>query len=758
MKNILKTSEIIKCSNKYSLSEYKQSVEKMNKKELQEFCLLIEQIKDPFHSLALLLRIQYKTAFVNDGMLNTLSTHIEKVKEERYVKINTLDEKVLNFIIKYAENSDMAQLMPCLSHLEISNKNIKHLRKYFSYNRIYQYFKKISQDILSFNYRRQEVALAIRLLNSPSLCFKNLYLVIKKLAKYAKLRTVDKTVIECSKIIGCVLKYEPKAFSNHDDYLTSILSFFCGVLSNIQNYIFLKLNDLDEMLLAIERTSHYLRQDTSHLKLFSGLYANAYDILYKYQKVAACLEEDLLCLSTNLRLVHILYEAAYLLGLRAFLYDQFYNDIVSIKYSKPVNLPISEYKQILSRLFLTKYSLLGTICKDAPFNTDMFVNDIVLCNDTYGIFKAIRHIEDKVEISRLIDIAITDPSYECHVVSHKKQTLKNNKKVNDDQTTKPPDVQENEAQVVDNASMNAKEKTCQDNIKFSDKKNYIYLLKYTIREYFLKQNNFNNNVDLYKKALFDKKDIVITIFTNTFVNKMNNLSYNDSHLDLLSFLLALGIANRNSRIVRKKENIILSAVKAMPKDKVLVFLKMFIANLRAFKYFRFNPFFISTVISFNKRFASIKDNIITYIIDVLEYNDMYKEKDDDKNTSSNNEGAVMDNYRKMYISTACYICTKHKLKVSSGKVGYYKVIIALMNGINQKYDDDYQNHIKNDILQIVFDVNETQRNSIKRLYHAFIHKENSELSQHMLFYKSFVQKMEKQLRRNKKKTKSSSQT
>ncbi|ELA47708.1 hypothetical protein VCUG_00790 [Vavraia culicis subsp. floridensis] len=644
MSDMFTTSEIIKYDNKCTNSDFLALIADKNSTQLRELCFKIMEIKDPFHSLSLLLRIYTNKPFINSLFMERLSSLVREVKGEKYLRIKNLDERVYWLMMRHAEENDVQAMIHCASIIKINGTKLEELKRYFSYSLVYQYYKSICKNIFKEKYRRQEIALVIRLMDSASLCFKNLYPVIKKISKCARQKSIDKSVIECAKLLGCVIKYEPRAVHDHQDYVTSVLSFLCGVLTDIKNYVFLGLEDLNEIVIAVGRICEYEKDNFGLSKLLTGLYANSYDIIYKYNKIRAHLEEDLVCLTVNLQLVRILYRVTYHQGLRAFNYNQFYNDIVNLKYGKPVNLSMRKYRRVLSTFYASKYRLLDMVYDDQCFNTDMLIADISMCSDFYGVLKNLKRLLMKLELDKLIRIGVTavntcgdvhcksgngdlsnraseqrnvdkqqeentderrvadgsvskckrDENAERNLqqaMSGEKNgetmgcTVKMNGSKSKNNETMGCTVKMNGSKSKNNETMgytvkmngskskNGSDATAVKNDPSFDEKNYVFLIKFALKRCFLDQNDFKANVELYKKFLVDKGPSLVLLATSAFARNMEDLKYTDAHLDLLSFMFVLHLNDRNNRIVRKKEKVVIAAYDALANGEKIIFMK-----------------------------------------------------------------------------------------------------------------------------------------------------------------------------------------
>ncbi|ELQ75201.1 hypothetical protein THOM_1824 [Trachipleistophora hominis] len=180
MDSIFRTCEIVKYDNKIKTSDFLSSISDKNSSQLRDFCFKIMEIEDPFHSLSLLLRIRTSEQFIDSLFMERLSSLIRKINGEKYLRIKNMDEKIYWFVMRHTKDSDVQAMIRCFSFIEINKTNLEELKRYFSYSTIYQHYRSICKNIFKGKYRRQEISLVIRLLDSASLCFKNLYPIIKK--------------------------------------------------------------------------------------------------------------------------------------------------------------------------------------------------------------------------------------------------------------------------------------------------------------------------------------------------------------------------------------------------------------------------------------------------------------------------------------------------------------------------------------------------------------------------------------------------
>ncbi|ELQ75202.1 hypothetical protein THOM_1825, partial [Trachipleistophora hominis] len=594
-----------------------------------------------------------------------------------------------------------------------------------------------------------------------------------------------------------VVKYEQRALYNYQDYITSVLSFLCNILTETKNYVFLELEDLNEITIAIARICEYKKNDLSLSKLFTGLYASSYDIIDKYNKIWAHLEEDLLCLTVNLQLTRILYRVTYHQGLRAFDYNQFYNNIINLKYGKPVNLSMKKYKRVLNTFYTNKYKLLDIVYDNQPFNTEMLVKDISGCSDCYGVLRSLKKLTLKLKLDQLIRVGIIgietckNAGYELKsgdlsATTNEQQNTKHvrNGCVKDEGRNKQEPVDNNvllcnkekdkdfnshkmtnQKRNVDVMDRNETKKNNKDlesmlntetmndrqmwNNSSLDGKNYVFLIKFALKRCFIDQKMFEKNVELYKMFLVNKGPALILIATSAFTENMKDLKYTGDHLDLLSFILVLNINNRNNRIVRRKEQIIINVFSALKTDDKTAFVKYFFENLEKLKCYEFNPFFVSFILTFNKEIKKTKNTFVKYVINALEWNENTKTRFLEMNKSRNdNDGIFTETYTKIYVSLVCYVCVKYKLKITDHMKSYYGVIIMLINCIELSTDNNYQNILKTNILEIVFDLSEEQRNDVKALYYIFLKDKCKFESAYLCFYKNFSKRINKRIKQN----------
>lgn len=241
------------------------------------------------------------------------------------------------------------------------------------------------------------------MLESTKLTLDNIYNIIKRLLISAQKNRLDKSVVECAKVIGCVVECSSGTFKKQDEYLISVLSYLCGVVNDVKNYVFLDIKDMKEILNSIKKISVYMRNKKQ--KFFAGVYANAYDVIYKYNIIRACLEEDILCLSANLGLLVIMYKITYYQGLRTFIYQKMYGDMLNIQYSKPINMPVEKYREVMTVLIKYKYMFMNMISTKSllkeSISMKMLINDILLCGDLQQMFEILNKFVEEIKMDEV---------------------------------------------------------------------------------------------------------------------------------------------------------------------------------------------------------------------------------------------------------------------------------------------------------------------------------------------------------------------
>lgn len=99
---------------------------------------------------------------------------------------------------------------------------------------------------------------------------------------------------------------------------------------------------------------------------------------------------------------------------------------------------------------------------------------------------------------------------------------------------------------------------------------------------------------------------------------MKDVRYEDHHVNLLSFFLALDIEERNNKIVRKKEKFIIHVLKELKHEIKVIFFRAFLLNLKDASHFECNPFVISVVISFDNCVKDVFPELVDYFLNSLE--------------------------------------------------------------------------------------------------------------------------------------------
>ncbi|ELA47709.1 hypothetical protein VCUG_00791, partial [Vavraia culicis subsp. floridensis] len=173
-------------------------------------------------------------------------------------------------------------------------------------------------------------------------------------------------------------------------------------------------------------------------------------------------------------------------------------------------------------------------------------------------------------------------------------------------------------------------------------------------------------------------------------------------------------------------------------------------NLENLKYYEFNPFLVSFVLTFDKEVEKTENVFIKYFLNALEWNKDKEERACEADQSDKDgDQVVMDTYSRIYVSLVCYVCMKYRLRTAVHLTSYYGVIVMLINCIEQPCNDDYVNAMKTNILGIVFDLDEKRRDDVKALYSTFLKdKESENMSDYLRFYRKFSKKMEKKMKRS----------
>lgn len=736
---------------------------------------------DCFKALKLLFDIKTTEKFLKLKHMKRLIVHLQNVRKADYYKIENFDLKIYNCVLKHTVSSEISYIFPILSHLKLNETQLYELKKLFSYNLVYQFFR---SEIIKKDLNHLEIILAIKLLDSPELVLKNIYPFLRIISETSGTVKIDDEILSAISVINSVNNADSRIFSNKIDYILSLTVFLTNILNESKNYTNLHFKDIKILIKTVTSNIRIIltSKNTNILhnkNLFAGLYASAYTVVNKYNKVTTTLDEDIFCLYVNMRMMSMFYNICCNLNVNEFNYSKIIDNLLNIKYSKPVFMKKIMYMKILSSIYMCKYSILDKIVNFIEFKYDLtqiLVHDFKTCFDYRKILKRIQNMRKYINICKLTDIKemvsenandVTKIKNYHHVQSDK---LDNKKTANDDQIDIENDVnhellniniidankqknRENEQSIVGNKIIKHENHSVQDekdsnllsdNIKYKqydlkkdefvqfqiDELNVIALIDFCLH---------SNFIDQFKKDdfLYEMQNILTgyslqfyLLVTFKILKNIENLGSITTSIKLLAFLFICHLDNRNNKINLQKEKKIIKYVRKSPQKIKNIFFCHLFETLNKNKIFHFSACIIALCIGFHDKIDLTETEIFNYFLNVLM-----------RNTQNNSK-----KFEYLYISTFCYICIKRNSLVKSQLQTFYKPLILLINCLKISFDHDYDNYLKTELLKVVFNANELEKKELQKIYLLL----SSEISENKSEYVKKVNEFEENIQENLK--------
>ncbi|KAH9410823.1 hypothetical protein HK407_10g15890 [Ordospora pajunii] len=211
----------------------------------------ILSINDVYIKYFLLTNIPLEPAQGSKEILDQLRGFFKQYSRSQTIFHTEFSAAMADFVKRSIIPVDIEDFVCCVSELSPSSIDLEYYRKHFGYSQAYNLYKSIIKRIFSCRFSHREIGFTMLLLDNPSMCFKRLLPVFKRLTAYATDNIIDKNLVACCIALKAVIVYIPQSVSQKHTYIISLLVYLSGIITNCLSFAFINEHDAEEVLSTI---------------------------------------------------------------------------------------------------------------------------------------------------------------------------------------------------------------------------------------------------------------------------------------------------------------------------------------------------------------------------------------------------------------------------------------------------------------------------------------------------------------------------
>ncbi|KAM0680369.1 hypothetical protein GINT2_001427 [Glugoides intestinalis] len=323
----------------------------------------------------------------------------------------------------------------CLSLLK--HTDLDHYREVFSFGKIYHIFKDEMKTLFVDGTSSEFLEYLVVLLDNNKLVYKETHPVIQKIGLLCENQMIDKSIVECSIVLNCIVKHCPELMNI--SFISSIFVYLTDILLDPQNYIFIPFKESKQIVNTIKSMAEFLskciqKSEIGLKKTSFGLLRLLTEKIVEF-KASTVYEETMVVLSATdcLESVFKLFIATKnenmgildpgLLKFTLFDRKQKLNDMenkkeekLAVDFERPFKHHYNAQYQLLRDDFIiSKYRFLDLVSVPTEFERIEFLNDLSKVEDTHNLFPVLKNIKQMLEWSDLIVFACNAPNKESYI-------------------------------------------------------------------------------------------------------------------------------------------------------------------------------------------------------------------------------------------------------------------------------------------------------------------------------------------------------